>query len=191
MALANTFGFDKPVTTSTAEGETSSHIVPGHVDIEVVHVDGDVSTTTGFMIIDLSDTTAWPHSKTGHIDIVYIVLNVNPTSTFSGDIQLGFLSDVDGTDGDFNGIMEIHMDKKQDSITQMMNFGAFEMSLEKEHWFGPTTANDTTWQTDVNLAGPSGSTLFYPSGNGDLVMKIDVNTSSVAVGLTVGYRTHS
>ena len=79
------------------------------------------------MVIDLSDSTNWPHTKTGHIDIVYIVVNVNPTATFEGDIQLGFLDNVDGTDGDFNGIMEIYMDKKQDSITQMMNFGAFEM----------------------------------------------------------------
>jgi len=183
------FGFEDPVSTQTTEGQTSAQVVPGHVDIEVVHIDGDVSTTTGFMVIDLSNTTSWAHTNTGHIDVVYIVLNVNPTSTFSGDIQLGFLSNVDGTDGDFNGIMEIHMDKKQDSITQMMNFGAFEMSLEKAHWFGPTT-EDTTWQTDVNLLGPDG-VASHASGNGDLVMKIEVGASSVAVGMTVGYRTHS
>ena len=190
MALTNAWGFDKPVTTDTIEGETSAHFVPGHVDIEVVHVDGDVSSTTGFMIIDLSDTTNWPHTATGHIDIVYIVVNVNPTATFEGDIQLGFLDNVDATNGDFNGIMEIHMDKKQDSITQMMNFGAFEMSLERAHWFGPRTVNDTTWQTDVNLIGPDAATS-YPSGNGDLVMKIEVSASSVAVGMTIGYRTHA
>jgi len=188
MAYSPTF--DAVVSTETLEGQTSALVVPGHVDIEVVHIDGDVSATTGFMVIDLSNTTSWAHTNTGHIDIVYIVLNVNPTATFSGDIQLGFLSAVDGTDGDFNGIMEIHMDKKQDSITQMMNFGAFEMSLELAHWFGPTTANDATWQTDVKLLGPDGLAQ-YKSGNGDLVMKIDVTASSVAVGITVGYRTHA
>ena len=182
------YEFNSRVSTSTAEGQTSCHVVPGHVDIEVVHIDGDVSATTGFMVIDLSDTTNWPHTNTGHIDIVYIVLNVNPTATFSGDIQLGFLTNVDGTDGDFNGIMEIHMDKKQDSITQMMNFGAFELSLETAHWFGPTTTNDTTWQTDVDLIGPDGNASF-PAGNGVLVMKIEVTASSVAVGMTIGYRT--
>ena len=46
MALTNGWGFDKPVTTSTSEGETSGHFVPGHVDIEVVHIDGDVSSIT-------------------------------------------------------------------------------------------------------------------------------------------------
>ncbi len=185
------FGYNAQVTTKTTEGETSAHFVPGHVDIEVVHIDIEQSaaSTTGYMVIDLSDTTNWPHSTTGHIDIAYIIINVNPTATFVGDIELGFLSAVDGTNGDFNGIMEIHMDKKQDSIFEMMNFGAFEMSLELAHWFGPTDANETLWQTDVSLAGPDGNTSF-PSGNGDLVMKVTAATSDIAVGLTVGYRTH-
>lgn len=184
--------FDKQVTTETSEGQVSAHTIPGHVDIEVVHIDVEVTgtATTGFMVIDLSDTTNWPHSSTGHIDIVYIIINVNPTATFSGDISLGFLSNVDETNGDFNGIMEIHMDKKQDSVTQMMNFGAFEMSLELAHWFGPITANDTLWQTDVSLQGPDGASS-YPSGAGDLVLHVVATTSDVAVGLTIGYRTHA
>jgi len=183
---------DKRVTTETAEGQVSMHTIPGHVDIEVVHIDIEQSgtTTVGYMVVDLSDTTNWPHTATGHIDIVYIILNVNPTATFVGDIELGFLTNVDATNGDLNAIMEVHMDKKQDSIFQMMNFGSFEMSLESEHWFGPITANDALWQTDVNLQGPDGNTSF-PSGAGDLVMHVVATTSDVAVGLTVGYRTHA
>jgi len=191
MAYSPTY--DAVVTTSTSEGETSAHFVPGHVDIEVVHIDVEVSATatTAFMLIDLSDTTNWPHSSTGHIDIAYWMFNVNPTSTFVGDIDIGFLSAVDGDNGDFNGVFEIHMDKKQDSITEMMNFGAFEMSLELAHWFGPTIANSTLFQTSgANIVGPDGSTS-HPSGAGDLAMIVTATTSDVAVGLTIGYRTHS
>ena len=184
--------FDKQVTTETAEGQTSAHFIPGHVDIEVVHIDVEQTgtSTVGYMVVDLSDTTNWPHTNTGHIDIAYILINVNPTATFVGDIALGFLTNVDGDNGDFNGIFEIHMDKKQDSVTQMMNFGAFEMSLESAHWFGPITANDVIWQTDVNLQGPVGNTSF-PSGAGDLVMHVVATTSNVGIGLTIGYRTHA
>jgi len=188
MAYSPTF--DKVVTTETAEGQTSAHTIPGHVDIEVAHIDADVSATTGFMVVDLSNTTSFAHTFTGHIDVAYIIVNVNPSTTFEGDISLGFLDPVGDTSGAFHGIMEIHMDKKQDSITQMMNFGSFEMSLEKAHWFGPTELNDTTWQTDVLLLGPDGA-ASHASGTGDLVMKIDVTASTVAVGLTIGYRTHA
>ena len=64
--------FQNVVTTTTSEGETSGHMVPGHVDIEVVHIDVDVSAAQDFMVIDLSDTTAWTHASTGHIDIAWI-----------------------------------------------------------------------------------------------------------------------
>jgi len=175
--------FDKRVTTDTIEGETSAHFVPGHVDIEVIHLDADVSASQDFMLVDLSDVAAWPHTATGHIDIAYIIINVNPTGTFLGDIELGFLTNVDATDGDFNPIMEIHMDKKQDSIFEMMNFGAFEMSLEAAHYFGETIKDDVAFQTDVALASPSGSALYSFSGNGDLVMRITVGGVTVKLSL--------
>ena len=96
---------------------------------------------------------------------------------------------MDGDNGDFNGIMEWHLDKKQDSINEFMNFGAFEMSLETAHHFGPITANDALWQTDVTITGPNGGA--HNSGAGDLVLHVVATTSDVAVGLTIGYRTHA
>ena len=64
----------------------------------------------------------------------------------------------------------------------------FGIALEAAHFFGPIAANDTTWQTDVNLQGPSGATSF-PSGNGDLVMLITRSAQDISVSITVGYRT--
>ncbi len=189
MGVQRTPSVIDTVTTTTGEGETSLHVVPGHVDIEVVHIDIDVSAAQDFMVVDLSDTANWPHTATGHIDIAYWIFNVNPTTTFAGDIELGFLTNVDATNGDFSPVFEIHMDKKQDSITSPINFGAFEMSLEAAHWFGPITTNDTAFQTDVALTGPDGNT--FNSGSGDLVLRLEVGASSVAVGVTIGYRTHA
>ena len=70
---------------------------------------------------------------------------------------------------------------------------AVQMKIEAE---GKLTINSkmlpevAKWQTDVNLAGTDGNTSF-PSGNGDLVMLVTATTSDVAVGLTIGYRTHA
>jgi len=60
--------------------------------------------------------------------------------------------------------------------------------IDPSNFFGPITANDTTWQTDVNLQGPDGNTSF-PSGNGDMVMLITQTAGDISVSLTVGYRT--
>lgn len=186
LAVIDQTGVASLVSGTTLEGVTSIATVPGKADVEVVHIDVDVDTTTAFMIVDLSDTTNWPHTKTGHLDIAHFLINIDPATNFAGDIELGFLTDVNATNGDFHGIMEFHLDKKTEPFTFGLNFGAFGMDLELDHWFGPTTSNSTLFQTDVNLAGPDGNASF-PSGAGDLVMIVTVSATTVAVGLTIGY----
>ena len=181
--------FPGTVDTRTVESQTSLLISPGSADIEFIHIDAeDVATTTAFMLVDLSDTTNWPHTNTGHIDVVFISGNVDPDTTYAGDIEIGFLTNVDGSNGDFNGLFELHMDKKTaPSVFDLpIPFGG--MSLETAHWFGPTTANSTLFQTDVDLAGPDGAS-DYPSGDGDLVMIVGQSTGEVSVGFTIGYVT--
>ena len=181
--------FPGSITTVTNEGVTSLSQVPGNFDVEVIHLDAeDVAANTGYMLVDLSDTTNWPHTATGHIDVVFIILTTDPSATFSGDIQLGFLTSVDATNGDFNEIFELHMEKKPTAQLISIQYAAFGIALETDHFFGPVTANDTTWQTDVNLQGPDGATS-YPSGNGDMVMFVTRTASDISISVTVGYRT--
>lgn len=178
-----------PVTLVTNEGVTSFSTVPGNFDVEVIHLDAeDIALTEGFMLIDLSDTTNWPHTNTGHIDVLFMIITTDPHVSFSGDIAIGFLTNVDATDGDFNEIFEIHMEKKPDPQMLNINYGSFGIALETDHFFGPITANDTTWQTDVDLQGPSGATSF-PSGAGDMVMLITRGANDISVSITIGYRT--
>lgn len=183
--------FPESVTTVTNEGTTSLSTVPGNFDVEVVHLDAeDISATEGFMLIDLSDTTNWKHTNTGHIDLLFLIIITDPTSTFSGDIEFGFLSNVDATNGDLNEILEMHMEKKPEPDVLTINYGSFGAALETDHVFGPITANSTTWQTDVNLQGPDGATSF-PSGDGDFVILITRTAGDISVSITIGYRTIS
>jgi len=177
------------INTQTVENETSMLVSPGAADIEYIHLDAkDISLEEAFMLIDLSNTEKFPHEETGHIDIVFLSINVAPDATYAGDIELGFLTNVDGTNGDFNGIFEIHMDKKTAPIIGNIPLPFGGISLEESHFFGPTEANSTLFQTDVNLQGPDGNTSF-PSGNGDFVMIIGRTAGEVSVGITVGYIT--
>jgi len=176
-----------PLSTRTFEGVTSIFVTPAPADIELIHLDSeDIDAETSFMLVDLSDTTNWPHTNTGHIDILYILITVAPDATYAGDIQLGFLTNVDAENGDFNGIYEIHLDKKTGPIISNAVFPFAAASMETDHYFGPIKANSTLFQTDVNLQGPSGDTSF-PSGNGDLVMIVGRTAGEASVGITVGY----
>lgn len=175
---------------TTEEGTTSLYTVYGFERSEHIHLNvNSIALETGFMLVDLSDTVNWPHSNTGHIDLYYFIIDIDPDATFQGDVLLGFLGNVDGANGDFHTIFAHHLDKKAEPLVSFMNFNSFEMTLDMDHWFGPITANDATWQTDVNLRGPDGNTSF-PAGDGDLVCKVTRTAGEVSVAVTIGYETY-
>ena len=173
--------------TITKDGRTSQYVAAGFTETTTIHLDAQaIAAQTAFMLIDLSDTTNWPHSLTGHINIEYIVLEVDPDASYLGEVKLGFLSNVDATNGDFNQILDMDMAKKSDFLVEIVDFGSHGLDCETSHHFGPITADSILFQTDVNLAGPSGATS-YPSGDGDLVMLVERSAGTVDVSITLGY----
>ena len=171
----------------TKDGRTSQYVAMGFTDTDTVHFDiQNVQTQTAYMLIDLSGTTNWPHSNTGHINLEYIIIEIDPDpTTYLGEIKLGFLSDVDGDDGDFHQVIDIDMRRKSELLVEVIDFGSHGMDLEENHWFGPTISNSALFQTDVGLVGPDGNSFF--SGAGDLVMIIEASAGAVDVSLTIGY----
>ena len=181
---------EKNITTITKDGVTSLYTVSGFTDTFTVHIDvQDIASQTAYMLIDLSDTTNWAHTLTGHIILEYIILEIDPASTHVGETRIGFLSDVDASNGDFNQIIDIDMKKKSDLLVELINFGSHGMDLETTKHFGPVTANSALFQTSgANILGPDGTTT-HPSGAGDLVMIVESATAQVDVSITLGYET--
>ncbi len=177
---------------SNHEGRVSLYTVSGFSDTESVHM--DISTaingTIAYMVIDLSDMTNWKHTRTDHIVIEYMMLMISPTANFLGDVRLGYLRNVDGTNGDFVDIFNVNMNRKSDLFVEVLDFGSHGLHCTYDHHFGPIVADSVLFQTDVNLGGPDDSTtLTYPSGDGDLAMLVTSNGNAVDVSLTVGYET--
>ena len=174
----------------TIHGRNSQYTVLGFADAQSVHLDtGSVATQTAFMLVDISDTTNWKHTNTDHLIIDHILIEVDPDSSFLGEIKVGFLTNVGATDGDFNQIIDFDMVKKSDLAIEDLTFGGGFHCQTTTH-FGPVMADSTLFQTDVNLGGPDDpSTLTYPSGNGDLVMIVERSAGTVYVSITMIYET--
>ena len=171
----------------TKDGRTSHFVASGFTDTHTIHADFQgIDTQTAFMLIDLSDTSNWTHSETGHINIEYVIIEIDPDTSFLGEIKFGFLTNVDGDNGDFNQIIDIDMVKKSDLLVEVINFGSHGFDCEVDHHFGPITANSVLFQTDVNLEGPDGNTS-YPSGDGDLALRVERSGGEVDVSVTIGY----
>ncbi len=180
------------VTQITKDGVTSLYVVSGFTETETVHMDvQNVVVTTAFMLIDLSNPSGnWKHTKTGHINLEYLIMVVDPDAAFEGEIKLGFLTDVDADNGDFNQIIDIDMLRKSDLLVENINFGSHGMDLETNHHFGPMLVNNVLFKTGLDLGGPDDpATLTYPSGNGDLILLIERTAGAVDVSVTIGYET--
>ncbi len=168
----------------------SQCVVDGYNNTLSVHLDMlAVSAQTAFMLVDISDTTNWKHTETDHVIIRHVLIEVDPDSSYLGQIKVGFLSDVDATNGDFNQFIDFDMAKKSDLAIEDLTFtGGFHCQASTH--FGPILANSTLFQTDVDLGGPDdASTLTYPSGNGDLAVLIERSAGEVDVSVTLIYET--
>jgi len=169
----------------------SKRDIVNHIKLSAI----SVAATTGYMLIDLSDVSNWPHINTGHIDIDNVHINFNPDASFKGTVAIGFLASVDASNGNLYEIYKWHFEQAiaNDGIVlaDKLDFGGEEHFFHcgTERHFGLIGINDTTFQTDVNIAGPDGN-VSYPSGNGDLVLKIVRTAGIISVGIDLEYTTH-
>ncbi len=171
------------------EGQNSLRTTFGHKPTFMIHLNAQsISGDTAYVLIDLSGTTDWPHTDTGLIIVEWITINANPSSTFRGDIELGFLTNVDGTDGDFHEIHDLHLEKQGSEIAIAWSHTDHGLALQTSTWYGPINIDDITFQNDVLLIGPSGISSFV-SGNGDMVLKITATAGDISIGIAVGYTT--
>ncbi len=179
--------------TVTIHGRTSQYMVGGFSDTQSVHFDvTGIITTTAYMLVDISNVAVWKHTNTDHIIIDHFLIEVDPNTQFTGEIKIGFLTNVDGDNGDFNQILDVDLAQKSDLIVEDLEFGSHGLHCQASTHFGPIIVNSTLFQTDVDLGGPDDpATLTYPSGDGDLAMIIERSAGTVDVSITMIYETVS
>jgi len=196
----NKFGIDTCINDSA--GTPIILNSNGHLDaVNHAHPDSGmlnffvagISASQDFIIIDISDTTNYPHVSTNHAHLEFV--NISIDSDSSGDylISLGYLENVDDTNGDFTSLWEVSGTRKTGN-----NFNAYYNLYPN----GPKTTsvsvvsankslNDTAFQTDVNLASSlDASTADTPSGNNDLVLRITRNAGTFNVAVQLAYHSH-
>lgn len=143
---------------------------------------GAIALTEAFMLINLSDTTLWPHDETtGVIHIYHLDITINPTANFRGEVSIGYLKNVDGDNGDFTEVFDFDFLAKAELVAESDNFND-PVHMGDVHHFGSIEANDTLFRTGVNITGPQASST--PSGNGDVVLKI-VRTAGTSVEVNI------
>jgi len=177
-----------------ADGSLSSvqHANPnnGHILFDATITAG---TTQNFLLLDISDTVNFPHVLTEYVHADYANITIDAEALAEYNIEIGFLENVDGTDGDFHCVLVLSGDKKagnQKSIS-VNNFPNGPRLRSISTATSVKSLNDTAFQTDVNLATLlDPTTADTPSGNGDLIMRVVTASGDIDLSITLAYHTH-
>ncbi len=178
-ASVNTDDFLNVSTHSNHDGTSVSFGVAG------------VATTTGYVLIDLSDSTNYPHTETGRVDIDWIIVDYLGDNSCVGSIEVGFVASITSSNADWHSLAKAHLDKKETERPIQINFNPQHIVCSTaEHLSGGTMFHndDTTFQDDTAL------TATYATATpavGDLICKVTLSAGSVGFAISIGYHTQA
>jgi hypothetical protein len=176
---------------SEGRADVVQHSHPNNGNIHF-QLDG-VAASVDYILVDISDTTNYPHDQTGYVHIENLLLQVD--SDVNGDytIEIGYVDNVDATNGDFHAMYVLSGTKKVGN-TQYVYFDGYPNAARFKAGFSLSTENslnDTAFQTDVNLGSTlDPTTADTPSGDGDMVMRITRTAGTINISVNFAYHTH-
>ena len=165
-----------------------------HIDSSNLHFHiANISVSQDYILIDTSDTTNYPHYYTDYIHLESCSMQID--SDVNGDyiIEIGFLENVDNTNGDFIPIYSLSGTKKTGN-TQYVAFNGYPNAPRCKSAFfvsSDKSLDDTAFQTDVNLASTLDvSSANVPSGSGDIALRITRIAGSFNAIIDISYHSH-
>ncbi len=159
--------FDAKVTS---DGELAVTSTERERNVHASFFELAITTDSYFMIVDLSDTTNWPHDATGRIDVSWLKFVVERDATAAGTLQLGVITRIDGTDADIDYLFTIPFTKSDTRrILSIDNFSPSQLKFESSRYITDTAdANVAAVNTGGTLDSPNGVTT---PAVGDIVIK--------------------
>ena len=153
-----------------------------------------INASTSVILIDLSDSTNFPHSQTGYANITNLRVNVDKVAGSTMTIKVGVLSAVSGTVGTVEWFYSKILDADTVGTHQVENInyapgvirtyvnssGATPYILSSD-----ATTGSTVYQTDVGLptTNATGGAVFPAVG--DIILRVDYEVGAAASDITV------
>lgn len=159
--------------------------------VEVIYTSPAVTTSTAAIVVDLSNTTNWPHRNTGSIDVAGIWVDFDRTGTSTSTVKVGVVNAVDSSSGTITYFWVSNNTTNHAATpgpTTPTLGGSLIRALVSSNGTTPYILSNnkhtasTLYQTDVTL--PTANGTFVAPAAGDIVIFIDGNATN-AVTATV------
>ena len=168
---------------------------PAVDDVRAVMSLAGITSTTYEVLVDLSDTTNFPHEETGRIDLTQLKVAVDPGTTSAGFVKVGLITRIDGTDADIEYFFVVPFGKQGGRILSISNFNPSQIKCEVSGGAATKFISDDT-ETSV-AAVNTGASLNSPNGSinpglGDVVVKYQHTSGNAWDGLvSCFYHSHA
>jgi hypothetical protein len=183
-------------TTMTVNSEGRGDIVQhAHIDSGATHfhLAGLGIATTRYILIDISDTTNYPHSNTTYAHVEWVQLEVDGSAAAAYTVNFGFLENVDTDNGDRYVVKHWSGTRTAgQSIRQLDNLYPNGWRMRSGSLATHAISlNDANYQTDVNLPTTlsPGAAATAP-GDGDVILEVIVTAGTIDIAVELGYHSH-
>jgi len=147
-----------------------------------------IDKETGWMLVDISDTTNWPHTlDEGHVEIEFIHVEIDPTNDYQGHVHLGFLENVNGPVSDMNVLFCWQFETGGGRTLDSLYLYEHPIVCDSRFHYGHFVSDSAIFGSDKGLSGPPGGIKTFYSGEGDLVAHITCTAGEVTCAFTIGY----
>jgi len=143
-----------------------------------------LTASTHTILIDLSNTSGFPHKNTGAINIAAINVSIDKLAASSGTLKIGVANDVNISSTNISYFFEATYDRAA-AGTEIWRYANAEGYLYRLRTTSSNTTpylltNDTLsttiFQLDVNNSSPTGTPV--PAGRGDVLLSFTNNGPS-------------
>jgi len=173
-------------------------VCAGRVGVEtfsVGYVSPAITASTAAIIVDLSDSTNWPHVQTGEVSVSAIRVSVFQSAASTATIKIGVVTENDSSNGSATYFFVLNVDA---AVAVLTNSVDYEPSQVRAYVNGSgetpyllsndTDSGSTVYQNDVPLPTAFGTDANTAAGDVVLFFQGD-DAASTTVNVELLYTT--
>jgi hypothetical protein len=158
--------------------------------VEVVYTSPAVVTSTAALIVDLSDTTNWPHKKTSSINVVGVWVDFDKAGASTDTVKVGVVTNIDASSGTVKwfyvaGNTANHVSTPGPVSPVISGLIRTKVSSNATPFIltNNVSSQSTLFQTDVTL--PTANSTFVAPAIGDIVAFIEGGGTAATLTATI------
>lgn len=157
-----------------------------------------IDASTAYVLVDLSDSTNYPHNHTNAILLKSLRLNTEKKGDGIFDVWVGVITEVDASNGTADWLHVFHLEhipnnsaETTDRFADQVFFGPVNLRIVDGALDHVVTnqqqAGNTNWKTGTGLASPVGAAAGATGkpGAGDLVVWVEEVTTGGTLDFTI------